>query len=1114
MAKDTKLTVSLILNDAGFQKQLAAVNRELKLNESEFKKVSSTTENFSKTLEGANAKFESLTSQLESQTKKVNLYKSEIDKTKTTLIELTKKHGEQEDKLASLNQQYEEACETMGENSEEAKSLKKEIDELEKSKSKLENKIISTSARLDTLNTSLNNAETEFNELKRDVDNASNSLENFQTDEGKRRLEELSKSIDEAGDKFEKVGDKISKVGDTLTKKVTVPLTAIGTGALAVSMNFETSMSNVQAISGATGEDFDKLAEKAREMGAKTSKSAAESADALGYMALAGWDTQQMLEGLEPILRLSEAGAMDLALASDLVTDSMGTLKLSTKELPRYLDQVAKTSATSNTNIQQLMEALLNAGSISTVLNIPLEETNALLGVLANNGTKGYEAGTKLNSMLTRITSQSKPAIEAWDSIGVSVFDSEGKFRGMTTILKETKEKLKDLTEEEQMYFLKKTVGTDSLAQFTQLLDASGGELEELTAKIKDSDGAMTDMALTMQDNVKGQLTQLKSKLEEAGIKLGETLLPMLSKVVDKISELVDKFNELSPETQESIVKFGLMAAATGPVVKGIGGITKAAGGFIKTGSTLVSLLSKSAGAATAAGAASTAAAGTAAAGAGTGLAGLGAALGTVATAALPWVAAGAAVAGTGYLIHKELSEETIPTVDLFADKVEKTADAVYNSNGVMVKAAQYTTTAISEETQKAVGAYIALDDEVRNTLTGLYVNSIPITEQIATSISSKFSEMGTMIKTTLAQDSEESINTLSTFFENSTVMTAEYEQQILEQQAAHYQEKQEKIQGYEDRINSIIQGALNQGRELRQDELDAITRFEDQMREMCIESRSKTEEEASLILGRLASYDERITAEMASKHIQEAERMRIEAVDAATKEYNDRIAQIEYMRDESKVISEEQANKLIDEAERQRKETVKKAKDMKSEVVKKITTMNKDIADDVDTQTGKILTKWDKVKNWWNNWWPSKKTMQVDTVETRTVSTKYNTGHQNSPMVKSIEPLMAIDNFTDNLEVPNARSYAAETVKSMSVISNSRNATNEDLLTVLSSALQESVKQNEILNQVVRLLTNEKDVNVALQVDGRQIAKATAQYMSKEIDNINMRKNRLGGVF
>ncbi|SHK49038.1 phage tail tape measure protein [Paramaledivibacter caminithermalis] len=248
------------------------------------------------------------------------------------------------------------------------------------------------------------------------------------------------------------LGNKLQGVGKQLTTKVTLPILGIGAASTKLGMEFEKSMSEVSAVTGATGEEFDKLEKLAREMGSKTSKSASEAADAIKYMGLAGWDTSQIMKGLEPVLRLSEAGNIDLGRASDLVTDSMSALGLTTEELRTYLDQMAQTSRKSNTNIDQLAEAMIVAGGTLKNLNVPLDEANALFGILANRGKKGSEAGNSLNSILINLTSGAGQAGKAMEELGLSAFDSNGKFKGIGNVLKELKEKLSGLTEEQKKY--------------------------------------------------------------------------------------------------------------------------------------------------------------------------------------------------------------------------------------------------------------------------------------------------------------------------------------------------------------------------------------------------------------------------------------------------------------------------------------------------------------------------------------------------------------------------------------------------------------------------------------------------------------------------------------
>lgn len=1126
MASDTKLTVSLILNDASFSKQLNQINKDLKLNQSEIKNAGSGIENFGNTINGVQTKLKSLSSQFESQGKKIELYKNEISKTKDTLADLTKTHSEEADKLEKLRSKYDTIVETMGENSVEAKKLNSEIKSLEKSKTNLENRIISTNSRLTNLNTGLNNSEAEFKDLDSQIAKTSLTMENFKVDQFRQKMELASTQLKSTSDKLGTIGKGFNDISSMMAK-VSLPIIGLGTAATKVSIDFESSMSKVKSVSGATSKDMELLTKKAREMGATTSKSASDAADALGYMGLAGWNTQQMLTGLEPILRLSEAGTMDLGLASDLTTDSMSALKIGVGDLKRYLDITAMASVRTNSDIQQLLESFVNVGSTTSNLGISLEESAAALGVLANNGTKGYEAGTKLNSILTRMTAQSTIASKAWDRVGVEVFDAEGRFRGLTTVLSETKDKFGDLTQEQQQYFLKQVAGTDNIADFVNLMHSTNGEIQDLTSNLEASSGALMDVALTMQDNVKGQFYEVKSKLEELGLQFGEILLPILSKFLDKIGDVATWFSELSPATQETIVKFGLFSLA-------LNGVTKGLGTFFQSASTITGLMGKitgafgkSAAAAAVAGEATTAMVGTAAAG--TGLAGAATAFGGLALAAAPWIAGAAAITAAGYGIYKTMSEEVVPAVDLFADKVVYSADTAVSSYSAVGGAYQATVTTISEETKKAVQSYVDLDNSANEHLVNLYMTSTGITAQTRDEVAGNFNQMGTMIKSQIQANMSETTSTLTNFFNNSKVMTEQHETDILAMNDLYYQRQQEKVDAYEKRIYDILNNASMNKRVITTNELETITDIRNEMREMSINAYSKTEEEAQLILGRLASYDGRISAEIASKHIQEAERKRLETVDSANQEYMDVIKIIEFMRDDSKVITAAQADDLIKEAERQRDDSVEAANQMKKDVVEKIGQMNKDVLSDVDETTGNLITKWDKFKNWWDKLWFSKKTMEVETVETKT--TKYTPGSYltggstrstNSYAPQGLEYVTGLaassarttaftTGVSDSIEVPNSRSYMNDTVNAISTIRN-KSSDNDDIISVLNISLQETQKQNNLLMSLVSLMQQSNKVDVSLDLDGRTIAKASAKYMKTEIDTIQSRKNRLGG--
>ena len=313
------------------------------------------------------------------------------------------------------------------------------------------------------------------------------------------------------------------KALEAYTAGLVTATTAVAGFAVKSGASFEQSMSKVQALSGKSGEELQALEDKAREMGASTSKSASEAADALGYMALAGWETDQMLEGLEPILRASEAGAMDLATCSDLVTDSMSAMGIQTSELDHYLNVVAKTQASANTSMQGMLEAYIGVGGTLKNLEVPLEESATLIGVLANRGIKGSEAGTSLNSVLVNLMGVGGQAADALNALNISMYDEEGNRKTVTQTLTELSEALDKCTDAEKDMFTAQIGGKTQMDTLQALLSGLNEEYGDLREGLKGVDGYLTDTAQTMQDNFNGAVTAAKSALEGLGISIYKT---------------------------------------------------------------------------------------------------------------------------------------------------------------------------------------------------------------------------------------------------------------------------------------------------------------------------------------------------------------------------------------------------------------------------------------------------------------------------------------------------------------------------------------------------------------------------------------------------------------
>ena len=384
-------------------------------------------------------------------------------------------------------------------------------------------------------------------------------------------------------EKSQRTFSAFRQVGATVTAAGVAMAGGLGF-AVKKAAEFDSAMSEVKAISGASGKEFKQLETKAREMGATTSFSASEAAEGMKYMALAGWDTKQIMGGIGPVLHLAEAGALDLGRASDLVTDSMAAMGLEVKDLPKYLDQVAQTSRKSNTDIDALMEAFVIAGGTFRQFNVPTAEAAAMLGVLANRGFKGAEAGTAMNAIMSNLTSGTGQAGKAMEKLGISAFDADGNFKGLETVLLEVKEKLAGMTEEQQAHFIAMLAGKDHMKTFQSLLNGLGEEYTELKGDITDSNGALKEMRDEMKNNLQGALENLSSAFDEMAISIGHALMPAIEFLVSVIQSLVDWFNGLDEGTKTLIATTAALAATflllSGPVLLFIGFLPHLIQGF------------------------------------------------------------------------------------------------------------------------------------------------------------------------------------------------------------------------------------------------------------------------------------------------------------------------------------------------------------------------------------------------------------------------------------------------------------------------------------------------------------------------------------------------------
>ena len=384
------------------------------------------------------------------------------------------------------------------------------------------------------------------------------------------------------GAKMKSVGQNIASVGRSASMYITMPLTLMGGAAARTTADFDSAMSKVQAISGATGAEFDKLRAKAREMGANTKFSATESAEALTYMSMAGWKTEDMLSGLEGIMNLAAASGEDLATTSDIVTDALTAFGLTAADSGHFADILAAASSNANTNVGMMGETFKYAAPIAGALGYSAEDTAQAIGLMANAGIKSSQAGTSLRSIMTKLSQDFTISGKAIGDVTVATTNADGSMRSLNDILADSREAFAGLTESEKAAAAESLVGKNAMSGFLALMNASPKDIGKLETAIANADGAAESMAETMQQNFGGQLTILKSQLSEAGISIGDTLVPFMQKLTSIVQTLVDKFNALSPTAKRIIVVIGLIVAAIGPLLT-MGGVLIAAIGSILT---------------------------------------------------------------------------------------------------------------------------------------------------------------------------------------------------------------------------------------------------------------------------------------------------------------------------------------------------------------------------------------------------------------------------------------------------------------------------------------------------------------------------------------------------
>lgn len=442
-----------------------------------------------------------------------------------------------------------------------------------------------TKEKLETLKTAAEQANTtlangeisqnQYDALQREI---------VETEQELKRLEEQANQSATAMQKIAATGEQLKNVGGNIEsagKKllpVTATVTALGTASVKTAADFETAMSKVAAVSGASASEMEALTAKAREMGSKTKFSASEAAEAMNYMAMAGWKTEDMLSGIEGVINLAAASGEDLATTSDIVTDALTAFGLTAQDSGHFADVLAAASSNANTNVSMMGETFKYCAPIAGSLGFSVEDTAEAIGLMANAGIKSTQAGTSLRTIMTNLSGEVKICGANIGEVTIATSNADGIMRELSDILADCRVAFAGLSESEKAAAAESLVGKNAMSGFLALMNAGEGDINKLSGAIDNCDGAAQNMANTMNDNLEGQLTILKSALEELAISFGQLLIPALREVVQWLQGFVGFLNSLPEGVKKTIMVIALVAAALGPVLIIVGKVISAIG--------------------------------------------------------------------------------------------------------------------------------------------------------------------------------------------------------------------------------------------------------------------------------------------------------------------------------------------------------------------------------------------------------------------------------------------------------------------------------------------------------------------------------------------------------
>lgn len=942
--------------------------------------------------------------------------------------ELVAKYKKEDEQIKKLKKENEKLSTSNQKIKDSYEKTNTELNQTEKELKQLNDTIQNNEKYLANAEKAVNNERAAVNNLQKSIDKTKQEMKAFNKEQliANSQYTKAAQHFDKMSERYQRFGNGMSAFGRNMSMYVTTPIVGAMGYASKLGVEFDDSMRKVQAISGATGQDLEALKAKAREMGATTKFSASDSAEALNYMAMSGWKSQDMIKGLPGIMDLAAASGEELGQVSDIVTDGLTAFGLKAKDSGHFADVLAAASANANTNVQMMGEGFKYAAPVAGALGYSIEDTSIAIGLMSNAGIKGEKAGTALRTMFTNLAKPTKAMKNQMDELGISITDSNGKMLPMRDVLDQLRDRFSGLSKDQQASAAATIFGKEAMSGALAVINASEEDYAKLSKAIDNSEGSAKKMANTMEKGLGGSLRELRSASEELAISLFESIQPALSGMVSGLKHVVDFLNKMPKGAKVAMAGVLGLTAVIGPLTLGIGLLLRTVGSAAKgyamlnrqmaintTEATLNAVANKGA-------SASLATSGKTVKGASgffgmfgnvlTNTTGKFSGLGKIALkstkllgkATIPltilttifgvayekmdWFRKG--FDDMGKLVNQVGESIDFSWVDKAKDKLGGFWDDFKNDmaeglqegllfkgikkgfdglDGLVSKASDTTdvfSEKVSKGTKKALKSYTSMSENARVKLEEIRINHETIGEKQYNQIKELYENINTEIDKQLAKRHKNEIEGLEKIFSETNGLSKEQEAKILEQTRQSNSKEAAEAHKINQQIHDITVAAYAEKRELTKSEHAKIAKLQDQLDKTVVKSLSKGEVEQKAILERMKQNKSKLSIEAASNVIKESAKERDKTISDAKKKYKDTVAEAIRQRDETGNLSKDEADKVIRNAKKQYEESKDKAKKQHNAVVGEAKKQNKGVSSNIDEQTGNVKTGWQKMSD------------------------------------------------------------------------------------------------------------------------------------------------------